>query len=68
MSLLEEYYGLEHKISLGPLDLPVFLAGQSLGGLIALETALYYNKRAQGLLLLNPYLKEINQHPKYSKQ
>jgi alpha-beta hydrolase superfamily lysophospholipase len=27
MSLLEEYYGLEHKISLGPLDLPVFVAG-----------------------------------------
>ena len=38
-------------------NLPLFLLGQSLGGTIALDYALHYCDRLQGLILLSPALK-----------
>lgn len=37
-------------------NLPLFLLGQSLGGTIALDYALHYPERLQGLILLSPAL------------
>lgn len=38
-------------------NLPLFLLGQSLGGTIALDYALHYPEKLQGLILLSPALK-----------
>ena len=43
-------------IALVEKDLPIFLLGQSLGGTIALDYALHYGDRLQGLILLAPAL------------
>ena len=43
-------------IALVEKDLPIFLLGQSLGGTIALDYALHYSDRLQGIILLAPAL------------
>lgn len=43
-------------ISSKETELPIFLLGQSLGGTIALDYALHYGDRLQGLILLAPAL------------
>jgi len=78
---VKDYYLKEHDCVLGtPMDavgrsaedgktrIPVFLFGQSMGGLIALQMAAKLQKEIQGLMLLSPAVRPIDQHAFLWKQ